>query len=107
MMSRTVCPAGLASLMSPGPVANEREVVLPPATVVACLPGAADRVPVLAERAGETLPEIQRREVGRFPRERPHSIGEGHRVQAHHAAGVVVMLRVRAGLRVRADDREA
>jgi len=28
-------------------------------------------------------------------------------VQAHRAAGVVVMLRVRAGLRVGADDRQA
>ena len=30
-----------------------------------------------------------------------------HRVQARHAAGVVVMLGVRAGLRVNADDRQA
>ena len=54
-----------------------------------------------------TLPEIQRREVGRLPRERPHPVGQAHRVQAHHAAGVVVMLGVRAGLRVGADDHQA
>src|SRR5580704_18026915 len=98
-MSRTVC----ATLISAGPAVGEGEVMLP-LTVVARLPGAADGVPVRAERAGETLPEIQWREVGRLPRERPHPIGQAHRVQAYHAAGVVVMLRVRAGLRVGADD---
>src|SRR5580704_11064400 len=100
MMSRTVC----AALISASPAVGEGEVVLPLSAVAARLPGAADGVPVRAERAGETLPEIQGREVGRLPRERPHPIGQAHRVQAYHAAGVVVMLRVRAGLRVGADD---
>src|SRR5215472_144231 len=107
MMSRTVWAAGLVALMSAGPAVSEGEVVLPSPAVGAYLPGAGDGVPVRAERAGEALPELQGREVGRLPRERPHPIGEAHRVQAHHAAGVEVMLGVRAGPRVDADDRQA
>src|SRR5580704_6011646 len=106
MMSRTVCLSPVA-LMSAHPAVGEGEVVLPVGTVEALLPGTADDVPVLAEGAGETLPEIQGREVRRLPRERPHPAGKGHCVQARHAAGVVVMLGVRAGLRVNADDRQA
>src|SRR6266851_1080886 len=102
-MSRTTW----AAFMSAGPAVGEGEVVLPAGAVVGDLPGAADGVPVVAEGAGEALPEVQGREVGRLPRERPHPIGEAHRVQARHAAGVVVMLRVRAGPRVDADDRQA
>src|SRR5580693_1535330 len=94
-------------LASAGPAIDEAEVVLPAGTVAGFLPGTADHVPAIAERAGETLPEIQRREVGRLPGERPYPVEEAHRVQAHHAAGVVVMLLVRAGLRVNADDGQA
>src|SRR6266480_3272639 len=100
MMSRTVWAAGLVALMSVGPAVGEGEVVVPAGTVEVLLPGAADGVPVLAEGAGEPLPELQGREVGRLSRERPHPIGEGHRIQAHHAAGVVVVLGVGAGLQV-------
>src|SRR6266478_8023305 len=107
MISRTVCAAGPVVLTSAGPAVGEGEVVLPLSVVVARLPGTADGVPILAERASETLPEVQRREVGRLPRERPYPIGEAHRVQAHYTAGVVVMLGVPAGLRVGADDRQA
>src|ERR1700722_14831456 len=102
-MSRTVCALPVA-LMSAGPAVGEGEVVLPVGTVETLLPGAADDVPVLAEGAGETLPEIQGREVGRLAGQRPDPVGETHRVQAHHAAGVVVVLGVRAGLRIDADD---
>jgi hypothetical protein len=49
---------------SAGPAVGEGEIVLPPAAVGGFLPGTADGVQVLAEGAGETLPEIQRREVG-------------------------------------------
>src|SRR5215469_6871059 len=107
MMSRTVCAAGPVALISAGPVVGEGEVVLPAGTVEVLLPGTADGVPVLAEGADEALPEIQGREIGRLPRKRPYPIGESHSVQAHHAAGVVVMLGVRPGLQVNADDAQA
>src|SRR5580692_2638657 len=77
MMSRTVCLSPVA-LMSAHPAAGEGEVVLPVGTVEALLPGTANGVPILAEGAGETLPEIQGREVRRLPRERPHPTGKGH-----------------------------
>src|SRR6266566_8526150 len=54
MMSRTVCAPGPVALTSADPVIGEGEVVRPLAAAGAYLPGAADRVPVLAERAGET-----------------------------------------------------
>src|SRR5437588_13093409 len=104
MMSRAVWAAGPAALMSAGPAVDQGEVVLPLAAIEARLPGTGDGVPVVGERAGETLPEIQGRKVGRLAGERPHPAGEGHRIQAHDAAGVVVMLRVGAGLQVGADD---
>src|SRR5260370_1457617 len=107
MMSRTACAAGPVALMSVGPAVGEGEVVLPVGAVEGDLPAAADNVPVVAEGAGEALPEIQGREVGRLPRERPHPIGETHRIQAHYTAGVEVVLRVRAGPQVDADDRQA
>src|SRR5262245_65993194 len=97
MMSRTVWAAGPVALISAGPAVSEGEVVLPFPPVGTYLPGAGDGVPVRAERAGKALPELQGREVGRLPRERPHPIGEGHHVHAHHAAGVVIMLGVGAG----------
>src|SRR5258707_14921916 len=101
-MSRTAW----AAFMSAGPAVGEGEVVLPAGAVVGNLPGAADGVPVVAEGAGEALSEVQGREVGRLPRERPHPIADAHRVQARHTAGVVLVRRVRAGPRVDADDRQ-
>src|ERR1700691_5145663 len=107
MMSRAVC-SGPAALTSAVPAVGEGEVVLPVTVAVgALLPGAADGGPVRAERAGETLREVQGTEVRRLPRERPHAVVERHRVQARRSAGVVVMLRVCAGLRVGTDDRQA
>src|ERR1700735_3048883 len=107
MMSRAVWP-GPAALMSGGPSVDKGEIMLPVMVAVgAFLPGAADSGPVRAERAGETLRKVQGTEVRRLPRERPHPVVERHRVQACCAAGVVVILRIRAGLRVGADDRQA
>src|ERR1700761_5446000 len=52
MMSRTVCAAGSAAVMSAGPAVAEGEVVLPSAAQ-ALFPCAGDGVPVPAEGAGE------------------------------------------------------
>lgn len=86
----------------------EVEVLLPVrALVVGDLPLAVDPVAVLTERARETLPELQRREVRRIPAERPEAVVESHRIGTDDAARVEVVLRERSAVGVDTDQREA
>src|SRR5580704_3349917 len=105
-MSRTVCPAVSVVLMSAASAVGEGEVVLPYRPVERFLPAAVDGGPVVAERAGETLAEVQRREVRRLPQQPPYSGVQAHRIAPCDSTGVAVVLRVAARLRVGVDDAQ-
>lgn len=77
-------------LASAGPAVGKSKVVLPLAAVGGFLPGAGDGVPVRAEGAGKTLPEVQRREVLTGSRsEVPTAVaGRTHRRPAFHGSWV-------------------
>src|SRR4029453_5146179 len=81
------------------------EVALPGRPVPRCLPAAVDGAAVGAELPGETLPEGQRREVRRVPRQRPDAVADGHRIHAGDASRVEVVLGVRLAVALQADER--
>src|SRR3954453_3594937 len=89
------------------PPVGQLEVELPVRALLARLPGTLDRLALAGERAPVALGEAQRREVGLGPLERPHAVLERHRVHAHDAAGVEVVLRVAVAVLVRGKDAKA
>src|SRR3954451_5594667 len=89
------------------PPIGQLEVELPVRALLARLPGALDRLALAGERAPVALGEAQRREVGLGPLERPHAVLERHRVHAHDAARVEVVLRVAVAVLVRGKDAKA
>jgi len=69
------------------------------------LPGTLDGLDVPGKFADESLVEVQRREVGRFPREGPGAAVERHRVHPHDASRVEIVLGVSPGPGIDADHR--
>src|SRR6185503_12567914 len=85
------------------PRVDEVEVLLPGLVVVSDLPGAVDSLAVAGEGAGETLRELERREVGLRPRRLPDAAGQAHLVDACDAPLVEVVLEEGAATLIPAD----
>src|SRR5216683_5426792 len=106
LLRQTVSPVDQAPRL-PDLRIGEVKVMLPVRAVPGRLPAAIDAPAIAGEPPGEPLREIQRGEVRRIPHERPHAIAELHRIHAGDAAGVEVVLTVRAAAGIEADDGDA